>query len=66
MSKIGLKPCPFCGEEAMLETDVQGHTSIARIKCVRCRAATRVFIDSDNDGSYIFDAAEAWNRRVTT
>lgn len=65
MSKIKLKPCPFCGAEAMLETEVQGYTSIVRIKCICCRATTRVFRDSDHDGSYIFNAVEAWNRRVT-
>ena len=65
MNKIKLKPCPFCGAEAILETDVQGHTSIARVKCICCRTATQVFVDSDHDGNYIFDAVESWNRRVT-
>lgn len=49
-----LKPCPFCGGEAMLE---QGATELDNfIYCSKCRAGTRIFNTKNS-------AVKAWNRR---
>lgn len=68
MSGLELKPCPFCGGEAKLVTFVRNNAippyAVAYVKCSACRATANDFSDSKGDGSYIFNAAEAWNRRI--
>ncbi len=61
---IELKPCPFCGGEAEMVTTVLCHMSMAYVKCKECDAKAQTFGDRSHDGSYIFSAIEAWNRRV--
>ena len=65
-----LKPCPFCGGQAEVREETRpdppASYGVYLVKCPRCGARTRDFI---NDGSYgekhsISDAAEAWNRRA--
>ena len=65
MSNIELKPCPFCGAEARMITSVSLNTPYAYVRCKNCRAETTSFRDTENNGSFIFNAIEAWNRRVT-
>lgn len=64
-----LKPCPFCGGEAVLCKDFRPdgncHYDVAFVKCQSCGCATAAFI---TDGYYgvktsVQDAINAWNRR---
>ena len=55
---IELKPCPFCGESADIETEILhgfgwGYTCL---RCVNCGAEIRARTEPD--------AAEAWTRRA--
>lgn len=58
-----LKPCPFCGSEAVLFVD-EG----IRVLCPKCRAASKTMLDNMIDGCRPTNATkkviEAWNRRV--
>lgn len=71
MSDIELKPCPFCGGEAIIRTQIiqisDGVPAYqnARVECKKCRATSSTFIDKDNNGMHIFSVIEAWNRRVS-
>lgn len=65
MKNIELKPCPFCGGEAEMVTTVSCQTSRAYVRCKECAAKAQTLDDYDHDGSFIFSACEAWNRRVT-
>jgi len=56
-----LKPCPFCGGEAILKRYVNGFNVWSEIMCDRCGVRQ----DSIVVGYYNDDeAAEAWNRRA--
>jgi Lar family restriction alleviation protein len=65
MNNHELKPCPFCGGEAKIRTSVSCYKSYAWGECVKCKASTKSIYDIDNDGSFVFKAIEAWNRRAT-
>ena len=64
MDRYELKPCPFCGGEAKMETYVSTSSSYARCVCKGCNIATQNYRDAEHDGSYIFRACKAWNRRI--
>ncbi|MBC8546471.1 Lar family restriction alleviation protein [Clostridiaceae bacterium NSJ-31] len=49
-----LKPCPFCGGEAVIEDAVYNYA----VMCTRCRCETRW---ETNEGI----AIDLWNRRST-
>ena len=55
-----LKPCPFCGGEAKLNTDTPKgvHTSLVkpRVECTKCGAVLY--------GSCAVIVVEAWNSRI--
>lgn len=70
MSEIKLKPCPFCGGEALLESEADptyaptfydpGCANASVVwwcKCVECGATVALQESEQN-------AAEAWNRRA--
>ena len=65
MSKIKLKPCPFCGGEAQIRPLMyQGKDPVAAISgrtivCTQCYVILAVSWACDD-----FQAAEAWNRRA--
>ena len=55
---LDLKPCPFCGGEAVMQEHVfVGYRSTYGIVCLDCCCETRQFYDSATD------AIKAWNRR---
>ena len=63
-----LKPCPFCGGEAVLYTTVENcYLPIGKVwvYCKTCRSTSQSFKDTSHDGLFITKAIEAWNRRAT-
>ena len=52
-----LKPCPFCGWEAVIHKVFGRHRYCVLCSNYECGASTRVY-------KYAFDAFKAWNRRV--
>lgn len=58
MSEIKLKPCPFCGGEAIINVVLGMDCKTAM--CVKCYAQVGNF---DGNNAKI-KAAEAWNRRA--
>ena len=62
-----LKPCPFCGGKAKLYATIT-RTYPNHCKhycyCEKCYATGESFSDLENDGSSVFKAIEAWNRRA--
>ena len=54
MSKIELKPCPFCGGEAKM-IKIGGATYF--IQCNECHSTSGAFSTSE-------EAVEAWNKRA--
>ena len=63
MEKIELKPCPFCGGEAVIHVD-----DGASVICIRCGCRTPSFRDyyvsGHPTGRAIYRVMEKWNGRV--
>ena len=62
-----LKRCPFCGGEAAIQTSISSsipNCPTAICYCKKCNASGNRFEDINHDGSSIYKAIEAWNRRV--
>lgn len=58
-----LKPCPFCGEKAVLYVDNDG----VRVICLECKTGTQPKVDSmifaKAGDSAISKVMKIWNRR---
>lgn len=63
MSETKLKPCPFCGGEAVLESYNARKGFEACIQCNGCTAYVPT-ITYDTEEEAIEKAIKAWNRRV--
>ena len=62
-----LKPCPFCGGEACVKTSTTTYTPsipTAKVYCEKCNSSTASYIDFRKDGTFLFEAIDAWNRRA--
>lgn len=62
-----LKPCPFCGGNAKLHaTTTRTFPNHCKHYCYcdKCLAMGPPFADYEDDGSSVFKAIEAWNRRA--
>lgn len=57
-NELTLKPCPFCGGEAILVKDFSSFKDWTYVRCQECGASVAVV---DNP----YRAIENWNRRVT-
>lgn len=55
-----LKPCPFCGGEAVAHES--GGGDVASIECLSCRMFVEFVDVANNDG--LGAAIAAWNRRA--
>ena len=62
-----LKPCPFCGGEAVVENDFSDYSFI--VHCLNCYARTGTFMmgmygipDDEIEAQKV--AVDAWNRRT--
>ena len=61
MADVKLKPCPFCGGEAIQIFDVYDGTYVygcCTIRCVGNAITNKMRLKTDKE------AIEAWNRRV--
>lgn len=62
-----LKPCPFCGSEAVLNHSHMITATgqyLANVKCSECGIASRVVWSTDSPEEAVKEAIEAWNRRT--
>lgn len=67
VKRPNLLPCPFCGGEADIEartSDTIPSVPCALVFCKKCNASTQWFCGRDGSGDFMFEAIEAWNRRV--
>lgn len=68
---MGLKPCPFCGDEASLVVQYGKYGYFAFCECFMCTARSKTFfvgrdLPSDWDNTIAARrAVAAWNRRCT-
>lgn len=62
MNLQDLKPCPFCGEKAVLETFTTAMEKVPRYR-VRC---SNCFCETNWDFFSKEDVIKAWNRRHET
>ena len=69
MKKDNLKPCPFCGEETLLEiksTEREDRKLCkfkAKVTCLRCFATVQNHGFDWTEDEAIENAVNAWNRR---
>lgn len=63
MQDLKLKPCPFCGGEAVTSfqtTDPENKFAFGWVGCQNCRC----FINYMNNAKGLKEATETWNRRA--
>lgn len=56
-----LKPCPFCGGQAVLLVDTRG----VRVECSECGVQTQPEVDNEKRRGAILFVAEKWNNRFS-
>lgn len=61
MKKVKLKPCPFCGGEAEINTNSQ--VTCCWVECTECNSRTRCF-EEDVGYCAMDSAAMVWNQRA--
>lgn len=59
---IELKPCPFCGGQAVLRVEEDDG---AFVQCRKCYNKTLSRADRWEESSAVKLVVEAWNRRIT-
>lgn len=64
-----LKPCPFCGGEASMESGIYDLGDVtyafAHVECLSCVACGSGFTEADSPVEMVGHlASEAWNRRA--
>lgn len=63
MSKPELKPCPFCGGEAVVHVK-----DGVKVVCTKCEAETISLVDGYSKGKptggAVWSVIERWNRRA--
>lgn len=70
MRKIELKPCPFCGGEAKIESlppDEQYETTSYYISCYDCGSSTSfgyIYVDKTARECTKKETIDKWNRRA--
>lgn len=58
-----IKPCPFCGStEIDISLDHDCYSSLATIKCKKCRAKKEIIVDKPH--SVFPDLADDWKEKV--
>ena len=57
---VELKPCPFCGNEAIFENCI----AESFIRCKECPCSMAVEHQSDSDHHAINAVRRAWNKRA--
>ena len=58
LSEPELKPCPFCGETAFLDTSQHGTSATYQVRCTGCDIGRTPW------ATVRADAVGAWNRRA--
>lgn len=58
-----IAPCPFCGKEASIKTDMFAGKYAAQVKCLSCGSSGPRITDHDHDGTFVFEALGIWNER---
>lgn len=58
MPEIELKPCPFCGGEAILKEHYNSYTDWWLVSCSECGVS-----QTGHANEFSYEAKEAWNRR---
>lgn len=64
-----LKPCPFCGETAMISAfpmDYPSEHSRAYVKCQNCGAEINIDGRIEETKSMVNKCVEMWNKRMET
>jgi len=61
-----LKPCPFCGNKAVMITDhVTNMKPYSVVRCKKCDITTKSYFDDPFSGQPCKEiATEAWNIRI--
>lgn len=63
-----IKPCPFCGSEAILKVKPDGFSVpvaySAHVTCIKCNAMGKSYLERYAGHDFDERAVDAWNRRI--